>query len=44
MALQLLRSVRRTRSPEDGLRGRIDGVFERMNREEIDARRQLALG
>jgi len=44
MALQLMRSVRRTLPPADGLRDRIDAVFSRINREEIDARRQLALG
>jgi superfamily II RNA helicase len=44
MALQLMRSVRRTLGSEDGLRHRLDEVFARINREEIDARRQLALG
>ena len=44
MALQLMRSVRRTLGPEAPLSQRIDEVFGRINREEIDARRQLALG
>jgi superfamily II RNA helicase len=50
MALQLMRSVRRTLSREEGEAGasglgqRLDEVFVRINREEIDARRQLALG
>ncbi len=44
MALQLMRSVRRTLGPDSDLSGRLDEVFGRINREEIDARRQLALG
>ena len=51
MALQLMRSVRRTLAREgaaagetDDLGQRLDEVMERINREEIDARRQLALG
>jgi superfamily II RNA helicase len=49
MALQLMRSVRRTLpgngdGGNGGLRARLDEVFVRINREEIDARRQLALG
>ena len=44
LALQLMRSVRRTVAPDDGLRGHLDEVFARINRGEIDARRQLALG
>jgi len=52
MALQLMRSVRRTLDREEivppalasDLRGRLDQVMTRINREEIDARRQLALG
>ncbi len=44
MALQLMRSVRRTLGPEAHLSGRLDEVLARINREEIDARRQLALG
>jgi superfamily II RNA helicase len=44
MALQLMRSVRRTLGPEEDLARRLDEVFARINREEIDARRQLALG
>ncbi|MSR61562.1 MAG: DEAD/DEAH box helicase [Planctomycetes bacterium] len=49
MALQLMRSVRRTLGREAGgadqsLSERIDEVCERINREEVDARRQLALG
>jgi superfamily II RNA helicase len=44
MALQLLRSLRRCVPAEDSLRDRLDEVLQRVNREEIDARRQLALG
>ena len=44
MAIQLMRSVRRTLGPDEALSGRLDEVFGRINREEIDARRQLALG
>ena len=49
MALQLMRSVHRSLDPEPGgssggLRDRLDEVFQRINRGEIDARRQLTLG
>ena len=44
MAIQLLRAVRRTQGPAEALRAEIDEVFRRINREEIDARRQLSLG
>jgi len=46
MALQLMKSVRRTLDGggAEGLSARLDEVFARINREEIDARRQLALG
>ena len=44
MAIQLLRAVRRTRGPAEDLGSEIDEVFRRINREEIDARRQLSLG
>ncbi|MEQ1894180.1 MAG: DEAD/DEAH box helicase [Planctomycetota bacterium] len=44
MAIQLLRAVRRTQGPAEDLRAEIDEVFRRINREEIDARRQLSLG
>ena len=44
MAIQLLRAVRRTQGPAADLRAEIDEVFHRINREEVDARRQLSLG
>jgi superfamily II RNA helicase len=51
MALQLVRAVRRTLARESEgetaastLGARLDEVMERVNRAEIDARRQLALG
>jgi len=44
MAIQLLRAVRRTHGPAEDLAAEIDEVFRRINREEIDARRQLSLG
>jgi superfamily II RNA helicase len=44
MALQLMRSVRRTLEPESSLRDRIDEATAVINRQEIDARRQLTLG
>jgi superfamily II RNA helicase len=44
MALQLMRSVRRTLDPGTSLRDRIDEATAVINRQEIDARRQLTLG
>ena len=44
MALQLLRLVRRTLDPDDELAGRMEAAVQAMNREEVDARRQLELG
>jgi superfamily II RNA helicase len=44
MALQLMRSVRRTLAQESPLQERLGEVASRINREEVDARRQLALG
>ncbi|HEX6883350.1 MAG TPA: DEAD/DEAH box helicase [Planctomycetota bacterium] len=47
MALQLMRSVRRTLEGErdpSALAARLDEAFGRVNRDEVDARRQLALG
>lgn len=44
MALQLVRQVRRTLDPEDELQDRLRSVLDAMNREEVDARRQLELG
>jgi superfamily II RNA helicase len=47
MALQLMRSVRRTLGESHsraGLDRNLDEAFQRMNRDEVDARRQLALG
>jgi superfamily II RNA helicase len=44
MAIQLLRAVRRTQGPAADLSAEIDEVFHRINREEVDARRQLSLG
>ncbi len=44
MALQLVRQVRRTLDAGDELQDRLRSVLEAMNREEVDARRQLELG
>jgi superfamily II RNA helicase len=45
MALQLMRAVRRTLEEGGGdLRDRLEEAFEHLNRDEIDARRQLSLG
>jgi superfamily II RNA helicase len=44
MALQLMRSVRRTLEDGSELAARLDEAQARINRGEIDARRQLALG
>ncbi|NOT30698.1 MAG: hypothetical protein HOP15_09660, partial [Planctomycetes bacterium] len=44
MALQLMRSVRRTLAPDSDLAGRLDEAAGQINRGVIDARRQLALG
>ncbi len=44
MALQLVRQVRRTLDREDELQDRLGRLVEVMNREEVDARRQLELG
>jgi len=44
MALQLLRQVRRAVGPHDDLAERLDAAIDGMNREEVDARRQLELG
>jgi superfamily II RNA helicase len=44
LALQLVRQVRRTLDRRDDLHHRLGLVIEAMNREEVDARRQLELG
>ena len=44
MALQLVRQVRRTLESEDSLHDRLGEVGELVNRDEVDARRQLELG
>ncbi len=44
MALQLMRAVRRTLEREDSLRDRLDQAITQVNRDEVDARRQLSLG
>jgi superfamily II RNA helicase len=44
MALQLMRQVRRTLDPRDDLVDRIEAAIEAVNRDEVDARRQLELG
>ena len=44
MALQLIRTVRRTLDREDSLYDRLTEAITLMNREEVDARRQLELG
>lgn len=44
MALQLVRQVKRGLDPRDELIHRLEDVVEAMNREEVDARRQLELG
>ena len=44
MALQLLRNLRRTIDPEWDLSDRLEEAVIAMNRDEVDARRQLELG
>ncbi|MFT5284690.1 MAG: superfamily II RNA helicase [Planctomycetota bacterium] len=44
MALQLVRQVRRAIDPSWDLADRLDDVIDAMNRDEVDARRQLTLG
>ncbi len=44
MALQLMRVVRRTLDPRDSLHEGLSRAIDAMNREEVDARRQLELG
>jgi len=44
MAIQLLRQVRRTLDHRDELADRIEGAMAALNRDEVDARRQLELG
>ncbi len=44
MALQLIRHVRRSLDPRDLLAERLAEVVEMVNRDEVDARRQLELG
>ena len=44
MAIQLLRNVRRVIDPDWDLRARLEEAIELMNRDEMDARRQLELG
>ena len=44
MSIQLLRNLRRATEPEWDLHERLSEAIEAMNRDEIDARRQLELG
>ena len=44
MALQLVRQVRRTLDDRDSLSDRLDEVVEQVDRDEVDAKRQLELG
>jgi hypothetical protein len=44
MALQLMRHVRRSIDPEWDLSQRLQEAIGTMNRDEVDARRQLELG
>lgn len=44
MALMLMRQVRRTLEPADGLHGKLTDAIALLNREQVDARRQLELG
>jgi len=44
MAVQLMRQVRRAIDPQWDLRERLTAAMERMNRDVVDARRQLELG
>ncbi len=44
MAIQLMRQVRRTLDPRDSLVDRLEEAVRSLNREEVDARRQLELG
>ena len=44
MALQLVRQVRRAIDPSYDLADKLDDVIAAMNRDEVDARRQLTLG
>ena len=44
MAIQLMRNVRRVIDPDWDLYDRLQDAVEAMNRDEIDARRQLELG
>ncbi|MEW6071628.1 MAG: DEAD/DEAH box helicase [Planctomycetota bacterium] len=44
LALMLLRQVRRTLDREDALAGQLTAAIALLNREEVDARRQLELG
>ncbi len=44
MAVQLLRQVRRTLDKDDSLHDRLSEAVDALNREEVDARRQLELG
>jgi len=44
MALQLMRTVRRSLDAGDDLRSRLDDAIRSMNRREVDARHQLELG
>jgi len=43
-SVQLMRQVAHTLEPADSLRDRLEEAVERMNRDEVDARRQLELG
>ncbi len=44
MAIQLMRNVRRAIDPEWDLADKLRAAVDAMNRDEIDARRQLELG